>query len=126
MGSKGFSVFKGLIDKLGLEERFQEADDKFTIFTAGNEAFRKLPFDINKLDNQALMRLVTKHFLKGAFNTKSLPIGPVQTMNGESITVSRDGNGKVRIITNSGEAKLKIANIRTKWGIVHVIDKVFL
>ena len=47
-------------------------------------------------------------------------------MNGESIYVARNENGKVRIITNSGEARIKIGNIKTRLGIVHVVDKVFL
>ena len=47
-------------------------------------------------------------------------------MNGESIHVARNEKGKVRITTNSGEAKIKIGNIKSKIGIVHVVDKVFL
>merc|ERR1719273_635435 len=127
-GIRGFSIFKGLIEELGLADQYQDHDqnDEMTIFTPGNKAFSELPFDVNTLDTNALTRLITKHIVQGAFDAKSLPDGPLKTMNGESIYVARNENGKVRIITNAGEAKIKIANIKTKLGIVHVVDKVFL
>merc|ERR1711953_1603574 len=127
-GRKGFNVFKGLIDKLGLEDRFADEPQgaEFTIFTPGNSAFYELPYDVNALDDDSLLKLITKHFVRGAFKSKDLPDGPVETLSGESINVSKNENGKVRINTGSGEAKIKIANIKTKWGIVHVVDKVFL
>jgi len=127
-GIKGFSIFKGLIDELGLADQYQDQDQNegITIFTPGNKAFSELPFDVNTLDAHAQTRLITKHIVRGTFDAKSLPDGPLKTMNGESIYVARNENGKARIITDSGEAKIKIANIKTKLGIVHVVDKVFL
>ena len=76
-GIKGFDIFKGLIDKLGLEDQFQDQKGKLTIFTPGNNAFSELPFDVNTLDTNALTKLITKHFVLGVLDSKSLPDGPV-------------------------------------------------
>ena len=76
-GIKGFDIFKGLIDKLGLEDQFQDQNEKLTIFTPGNDAFSELPFDVNTLDTNALTKLITKHFILGVLDSKSLPDGPV-------------------------------------------------
>ena len=48
----------------------------------------------------------------------------VETIGGEFITIDRNPDtNKVKIISNSGEAKVRNANIETKYGLVHVIDK---
>ena len=48
----------------------------------------------------------------------------MQTLGGEYITIFRNPDtNKVKIIHEAGESNVKIANVDTKYGLVHVIDK---
>lgn len=75
------------------------------------------------LDDRALRALILKHLVKGTLERKDLK-GQVQTLAGVPITLTKDDKGKLIIISNGKTTKLKITNVRTKWGIVHVIDSV--
>ena len=48
----------------------------------------------------------------------------VQTLGGDMITLERNPDtNKVKIFHEAGESKVKIPNIETQFGLVHVIDK---
>ena len=49
----------------------------------------------------------------------------LETLGGEFVTVVRDAEtSKVRIFSLSGASSLKVPNIQTKFGLVHIIDTV--
>ena len=75
------------------------------------------------LDDVALRALILKHLVRGTLERKDLN-GQVQTLAGVPITLTKNDKGKLIIISNGKTTKLKITNVRTKWGIVHVIDSV--
>ena len=50
----------------------------------------------------------------------------LETLGGEFVTISKNPEtNKVRVFSLSGEANVKVANIKTKFGLVHVVDTVF-
>ena len=71
---KGFSIFRGMVEKLNLEL----ADvGNITIFSPDNRAFENLPFNVEELDEENLRKLALKHFVKGTLKKKDMINGPV-------------------------------------------------
>merc|ERR1719468_722451 len=109
----GFSIFKGLFTRLGLDKEFENIGN-ITIFSPENKAFDKLDFDIKDIDDATLRRWMLKHFVKGTLRKKDIPEGELLTIGGEYVRITKDDKNRMRVFSNSGEAKAKVTNIATK------------
>jgi len=122
-GSKGFSIFRNLFESVDLEKELANIGN-ITIFAPDNKAFEALSFDVKSLDDKAQRRIILKHFVKGTLKKKEMRSGPLLTLGGEYVTLYKDQKNRVRLYSLNGESKLKVSNVKTKWGLVHVIDAV--
>ena len=51
----------------------------------------------------------------------------LETLGGELVTISKNPDtNKVRVFSLAGEANVKVSNIKTKFGLVHVVDTVLM
>ena len=108
----------GLVDTL-------KGDGPFTVFAPTDEAFAAVPAEtLNALlnDKAALTKVLTYHVVSGKVPAKAaMKIDWAPTVQGQSARVeTRDGSVFV------DGAKVIKADIKTKNGIIHVIDKVIL
>jgi len=124
-GPLGFSKFKELSRKANIDQEIIDAGN-VTIFSASNQDFDKSSVKFEDVELTTLRRWMLKHFVKGFMFRKDMEFGPtpVETLGGEFITIDRNAEtNKITIIHEAGESKVKISNIKTKFGLVHVIDK---
>ena len=48
----------------------------------------------------------------------------IETLGGEFVTIEKNPDtNKVKILSQSGKSNIIVANVETKYGLVHVIDK---
>jgi len=119
-----FSQFRKLIDTVGIEDELDAAGN-VTIFSPVNKAFDELSTPIEDVPLPTIRRWILKHFVKGFLFKRDMVNGPLETLGGEFVTISKDPNtNKLRIFSLAGEANVKVSNIKTKFGLVHVIDTV--
>merc|ERR1712194_240178 len=119
-----FSKFRGLIDIVGIAEELEEAGN-VTIFSPLNKAFDKLNTPVEDLPLPTIRKFILKHFVKDFLFKRDMVNGPLETLGGEFVTISKNPEtNKVRVFSLSGGANVKVANIKTKFGVVHVIDTV--
>ena len=104
-----------------------KGDGPFTVFAPTDKAFAKLPpgtiATLLKPENKAkLVAILTHHVLAGAVPAKAVAgkkLAP-KTVNGSSLKI--DGTSGVMV---SG-AKVILADVKAKNGVIHVIDRVLL
>merc|ERR1711971_58255 len=121
--TNAFSKFRELIDAVGVNDLLEETGN-VTIFSPVNKAFDELPTKIEDVPLSTVRRWILKHFVKGFLFRRDMLNGPLETLGGEFVTVSKDPEtNKVRIFSLSGQSDVKVSNIKTKFGLVHVIDR---
>jgi uncharacterized surface protein with fasciclin (FAS1) repeats len=116
----------------GLVEALQ-GDGPFTVFAPTNAAFAALldvlGDDYNSLDDfdtaaekELLASILTYHVVAGAsaFSTDLTDGQMIETLQGESVTVSLDGGVFI------DDAQVSTADVEARNGVVHIIDKVIL
>jgi len=119
-----FSKFRKLIDAVGVNDLLKKTGN-VTIFSPINKAFEELPTKVEDVPVSTIRRWILKHFVKGFLFSRNMVNGPLETLGGEFLTVSKDPEtNKVRIFSLSGQANVKVSNIKTKFGLVHAIDTV--
>lgn len=113
----------------------------FTVFAPTNEAFAALPAGtvdtLLKPENKAkLTSVLTYHVVSGVYDSKKLTAmiksgngsAMLKTVNGESLTVKPDSDGSsLDVVDSKGDdAKVTIADVYQKNGVIHVVNKVLL
>lgn len=112
----------------------------FTVFAPTNAAFDMLPAgtvdNLLKPENKAALQGVLKyHVVSGKVDAKDLVKlikenggkATVTTLAGGTLTASLDESGNVWIWdANGGKAKVTIADVQQKNGVIHVVDHVLL
>lgn len=96
----------------------------FTIFAPTDEAFDALGSvvtDLLSAPTGELADILLHHVVAGKVLSNDLSAGAVETLNGSNLDVSFDG-GNLFI----NDAQVVVADIRTRNGVVHVIDAVLL
>ena len=100
-------------------------DGPFTVFAPTDAAFAALPagtLDAVLADIDLLTAILTYHVVGAAALSTDLSNGQViETLNGESVTVTIDANG---VFIN--DAEVIVADLVADNGVVHVIDAVLL
>ena len=115
----------------GLAERAQGAGP-YTIFAPTNDAFTKLPAGtleslLKPEAKKQLARILTTHVVQGSFKAADLKDGQtIKTVNGETLTVSKQGGSVMIKDAKGGSATVTTPDIQATNGIVHSIDTVLM
>ena len=121
--------FKTLVAALtagGLIETLK-GDGPFTVFAPTDEAFAKLDkttlADLLKPENkEKLVAILTYHVVPGSVMAADVvKLTSAKTVNGAEVTIKVDGS---TVMVN--DAKVTATDIKTKNGVIHVIDTVIL
>ena len=120
-----FKTLVAAVKAAGLVETLK-SKGPFTVFAPTDDAFAKLPkgtiADLLKPENKdKLAAILTYHVIGGKVLSSDLKEGmEAPTVNGSSVKISLSGGAKIN------EAKVISADIKTKNGVIHVIDTVIL
>ncbi len=124
-----FSTLVTAIKKAGLVKALS-GKGPYTVFAPTNDAFAKVPaatLDGLLADKAALTDVLTYHVVKGKIPSSKLqPTQTVTTLNGDPLTIDV-ADGKATITDGQGNTvNITMTDIKTKNGIIHVIDGVLL
>jgi uncharacterized surface protein with fasciclin (FAS1) repeats len=124
-----FDTLVTAVKKAGLVKALS-GKGPYTVFAPTDEAFAKVPAEtLNALlaDKKALADVLTYHVVKGKIPASKLqPTQTVTTLEGKDITIDV-ANGKATITDGQGNTvNITTTDIKTKNGIIHVIDGVLL
>ena len=138
VNSKDHTTLVAAVKAAGLVETLQ-GDGPFTVFAPTNAAFDKLPKGtvetLLKPENKAaLTGVLTYHVVAGSIDSKSLVemikknngTFMAKTVNGGMLTFSLKNNTVIITDEKGGMAKVTIADVMQKNGVIHVIDQVLL
>ncbi len=129
--SKDHTTLVAAVKAAGLVQTL-EGKGPFTVFAPTNAAFGKLPAgavdNLVKPENKAtLTKILTYHVVAGKLEASDLTDGKtLKTVEGETLTVKRDG-GKIWIVdAKGGTSMVTISNVNQSNGVIHVVDTVLL
>jgi len=136
MNSKDHTTLVAAVKAAGLVETLQGAGP-FTVFAPTNEAFAALPAGtvdtLLKPENKGtLTKVLTYHVVPGRIDTAWLDKeikanggkAMLKTVEGETLWVSGTGHSLTLTDGKGGSAKITIADVYQKNGVIQVIDKV--
>jgi uncharacterized surface protein with fasciclin (FAS1) repeats len=131
VNSKDHTTLVAAVKAAGLVDTL-EGKGPFTVFAPTNSAFGKLPAgtvdNLVKPENKAtLTKILTYHVVPGKLEAADLTDGKkLKTVEGQTLTVKRDGN-KVMIVDAKGDSSMvTIANVNQSNGVIHVVDTVLM
>ena len=138
MNSKDHTTLVAAVKAAGLVDTLS-GKGPFTVFAPTNEAFAALPAgtveNLLKPENKAtLTKVLTYHVVAGKMTAKDLAKAvaagggkaSLKTVEGDSITVSKDGD-RWAITDDKGDvAHVTIGDVMQSNGVIHVIDKVLM
>jgi uncharacterized surface protein with fasciclin (FAS1) repeats len=118
-----FTKLTAAIGAAGLTDTLM-GDGKFTVFAPTDEAFAKLPAGVLdallKPENKdVLAKVLTYHLVSGETFAKDITAGDVETVEGDSITLSVDP-------VKANDATIITPDIPASNGVIHAIDTVLL
>jgi uncharacterized surface protein with fasciclin (FAS1) repeats len=102
------------------------------VFAPTNAAFGKLPAgtvdNLVKPENKAVLtRILTYHVVSGKLEASDLTDGKMlKTVEGEQLTVKRDGDKIWIIDAKGGTSMVTISNVNQSNGVIHVLDTVLM
>ena len=137
--SKDHTTLVAAVKAAGLVDTLQGAGP-FTVFAPTNRAFGKLPAGtvegLVKPENKpALTKILTYHVVPGRLTAASLMKAVkagggttrLKTVEGENLTVSQDGPGKLSVTDAKGDVSMiTTADVLQSNGVIHVVDTVLL
>ena len=131
VNSKDHTTLVVAVKAAGLVETL-EGKGPFTVFAPTNAAFAKLPAGtvdtLVKPENKAtLTKILTYHVVAGKLEASDLTDGKkLKTVQGEDLTVKRDGD-KIMIIDAKGDSStITIKNVNQSNGVIQVVDTVLM
>ena len=131
MGSADHTTLVAAVKAASLVETLKSTGP-FTVFAPTNAAFTKLPAGtVDKLVQPdmkpTLTKILTYHVVPGRLTAADLKDGQVlTTVEGEKLTVMKNGNGVMVKDAKGGMAKVTIPNVISSNGVTHVIDTVLM
>jgi uncharacterized surface protein with fasciclin (FAS1) repeats len=130
INSKDHTTLVAAVKAAGLVDALQ-GEGPFTVFAPTNQAFTLL-----KAENKAqLQGVLTYHVVSGNWDAQSLKDmikknngkATITTLSKDTLYASLDEDGNVWLWDeNGGKAKVTIANVYQKNGVIHVIDGVLV
>lgn len=139
VNSKDHTTLVAAVKAAGLVETLK-GPGPFTVFAPTNAAFAALPAGtVNTLlkpeNKGTLTAVLTYHVVPGNLDAKALAAkvkagkgsASLTTVQGETLTVRAAAGGSVTVTDAKGNvAKVTIADVRQKNGVIHVVDKVLM
>lgn len=138
VNSKDHTTLVAAVKAAGLVKTL-EGTGPFTVFAPTNEAFAALPDGtvqtLLKPENKAtLTKILTYHVVPGRLSPKDLANdvrkghgkAELKTVEGESLTVSKDGSGWAVTDAKGNTAHVTIGDVKQSNGVIYVIDKVLM
>lgn len=133
-GDENFSTLVAALDTAGLVETLQ-GEGPFTVFAPTNAAFEALLSDLGVTADELLARddlsdILTYHVVPQELLAADVlaavdsagGTAEVETVNGEPISVSVDGDS----VVINGSATVTMTDLQAGNGVVHVIDAVLI
>lgn len=117
------STLTKLIQDAGLTETLA-GPGPFTVFAPSDEAFKAVPpatLQALMQDKARLNAVLTYHVVPGAVLAADVKNGPVKTVQGANLALSRSGT-----FVTVEDAVVTTADVKAINGIVHIIDKVLM
>jgi uncharacterized surface protein with fasciclin (FAS1) repeats len=117
------STLHGLVVKAGLNHTFK-GPGPFTVFAPNNDAFKAVPagtMDDLAKDPARLKAVLTYHVVPAQVMAAEVKNGPVKSVQGTNLTLSRAG-----AYVTVEEAMVVTADIKATNGVVHIVDRVLL
>ena len=117
------STLHGLVVKAGLNDTFK-GPGPFTVFAPNNDAFKAVPaktMDELAKDPTRLKSVLTYHVVPGQILASDVKNGPVKSVQGTSLALSRAG----AYITVE-EAMVMTADVKASNGVAHIVDRVLM
>ena len=135
-GSKDHTTLVAAVKATDLVETLQSAGP-FTVFAPTNAAFAKLPAGtvetLLKPENLKLLQtILTYHVVAGKMNAKDIDAAikkgngkaTLKTVSGGTLTAWMKGKDLYITDENGNSAKVTIADVNQKNGVIHVVDTV--
>ena len=117
------STLHGLVIKSGLNDTLK-CPGPFTVFAPNNDAFKAVPartMDELAKDPARLKAVLTYHVVPAHVMAAEVKNGPVKSVQGTNLTLSRAG-----AYVTVEDAMVVAADIKATNGVVHVVDRVLL
>lgn len=120
-----FKTLANVLERTGLLQMNTD-ESSFTVFAPTDTAFAEVSeqtlAELLKPENRAqLIEVLGSHVIPGRFLLKDIPVGIIVTMTGENLSIQLEQES-VRI----NNATVIQADITTRDGVIHIIDKVLL
>lgn len=138
VNSKDHTTLVAAVKAAGLVDTLS-GKGPFTVFAPTNEAFAALPAgtvdNLLKPENKdTLTKVLTYHVVPGKLTAHDLAMAVrkgggkamLKTVEGDSITVSKDGDMWAITDDKGGVAHVTIGDVIQSNGVIHVIDKVLM
>jgi uncharacterized surface protein with fasciclin (FAS1) repeats len=138
VNSKDHTTLVAAVKAAGLVDTLS-GTGPFTVFAPTNEAFAALPAgavdNLLKPENKAtLTKILTYHVVAGRLTAHDLAAkvaagggkARLQTVEGDWITVSKDGTGWAITDDKGHVAHVTVGDVMQSNGVIHVIDKVLM
>jgi len=120
-----FTTLIAAINAAGLNETL--ASGSFTVFAPTDDAFRNLPAGTLEMllkpeNKDKLVQILKYHVVSGSMKSQDvIKVDDIETVEGSKIEIMRRNDD---VLIN--DAKVVMADVYTKNGVIHVIDKVLL
>ena len=138
VNSKDHTTLVAAVKAAGLVDTLKSAGP-FTVFAPTNAAFGALPAGavdtlLKPQNKDKLTGVLTYHVVSGRLDGKALlakidagkGMARLTTVQGAALTVKRMGEAIVVTDAKGNTAKVSIANVYQKNGVIHVVDKVLM
>lgn len=136
VNSKDHTTLVAAVKAAGLVDTLK-GKGPFTVFAPTNEAFSALPAGtvdtLLKPENKAtLTKILTYHVISGKMDSKAIAkaikkgggTAEIKTVSGDTLKASMDGSDLVLTDAKGTKAKVTIADVYQKNGVIHVVDAV--
>lgn len=117
------STLSKLIQNAGLADTLS-GPGPFTLFAPTDDAFKALPpatLQALAQDKASLQAVLKNHVLPGAVLSPDVKNGPVKTVDGSNLALSKSG-----MFVTVEDAVVTTADVKATNGVVHIVDKVLV
>jgi uncharacterized surface protein with fasciclin (FAS1) repeats len=138
VNSKDHTTLVAAVQAAGLVDTLKSAGP-FTVFAPTNAAFGKLPAGtvetlVKPESKAALTKILTYHVVPGRMSAADIAENArahggkamLKTVQGETLTVSQQGQAWVVTDAKGGTARITIADVGQSNGVIHVVDTVLM
>uniref|UniRef100_UPI0035B30C87 fasciclin domain-containing protein n=1 Tax=Hylemonella sp. TaxID=2066020 RepID=UPI0035B30C87 len=121
--NKDLSTLNDLIDKAGLRSTLATSGP-LTVFAPSNEAFKAVPaktLEELAANPERLRQVLTYHVVANKVMAADVKVGPVKTLQGANLALSRAGQ-----FVTVEDGMVTKADLNATNGVIHVVDRVLM